>query len=89
MTNMKPADELLSIRQKIKSLQSREAELKAALVAGTADAAGDFAVAYVVTRATSRFDRKSAEAELGSLARFDVKSESTVLMVDALEAVTA
>ena len=83
-TNMKPADELLSIRQKIKALQAREAEIKAAMIDGTADLFGDFAIANLSTRATTRFDRKASEAELGSLARFEVKGEAVTLTVEEL-----
>lgn len=84
MTNMKPADELLSIRQKIKALKAREDELKEAMQADPAMLAGDFAIAFFVKKSTSRFDRKAAEAEVGSLARFDVKSEAVALMVNEL-----
>lgn len=83
-TNLKPADELLSVRQKIKELQAREAELKDAMTADPALLSGDFAVAHFVKRGSSRFDRKAAEAELGSLARFDVKGETVALMVSEL-----
>ncbi len=81
---MKPADELLSIRQRIKELQSREAEIKGAMLSGEASTVGDFAIAHFAKRVTSRFDRKSAEAELGLLTRFDVKGETVTLMVDEL-----
>ncbi len=84
MTNMKPADELLSVRSKIKALQEREAELKEGMTSGAMSMAGDFAVASLVKRASSRFDRKAAEAELGSLARFDVKGETVALLVAEL-----
>jgi hypothetical protein len=84
MTNLKPADELLSVRQKIKDLQAREAELKDAMMKDPALLAGDFAVASLVKRGSTRFDRKAAEAELGSLARFDVKGETIALMVNEL-----
>ena len=84
MTNLKPADELLSIRQKIKTLKAREEEIKDAMLAGNADLSGDFALAFFVKKQASRFDRKAAEAEVGSLARFDVKSETVALMVNEL-----
>lgn len=84
-TNMKPADELLSIRQKIKALQAREAEIKELMVSGDADLFGDFAIAKISTRKTTRFDRKAAEAELGTLERFDVKGEAVTLTVEELE----
>jgi len=84
MTNMKPADELFSIRAKIKALQEREAEIKDGMTKGTMSLCGDFAAASIVKRASSRFDRKAAEAELGSLSRFDVKGETVALMVAEL-----
>lgn len=86
-TNLKPADELLTIRQRIKALQAREDEIKAGMKSGEMDMGGDFAVAHFVKRTTSRFDRKAAGAELGSLSRFDVKSETTALLVSELEIV--
>ena len=84
MTNLKLADELLSVRQKIKDLQTRETQIKDALSKDGADLSGDFAVAFFVKRGSTRFDRKAAEAELGSLARFDVKGETVALMVNEL-----
>jgi hypothetical protein len=84
MTNLKLADELLTVRQKIKALQAREAEIKEALQVEGADLSGDFAIAFFVKKNASRFDRKAAEEELGSLARFDVKSETVALMVNEL-----
>lgn len=83
-TNLKPADELLTIRRKIKELQDREKELKDGMQSGELSTSGDFAVARFVKRTTSRFDRKAAEKELGSLARFDEKGETVALMVDEL-----
>lgn len=83
-TNMKPADELLTIRRKIKDLQSREKEIADAIKSGTMSADGDFAIARLSARSTTRFDRKAAEAELGSLDRFEVKGETVALLVDEL-----
>ena len=88
-TNLKPADELLSVRKKIKDLQEREKELKDGMTSGELQMNGDFAIARFVKRASSRFDRKAAETELGSLARFDVKGETVALMVDELVGVDA
>lgn len=84
MTNMKLADELFTIRQEIKRLQAREAEIKEALSETDADLSGHFAVAHFVKRTSSRFDRKAAEKELGPLDRFDVKGETVALMVSEL-----
>jgi len=83
-TNLKPADELLTVRMKIKELQEREKELKDGMQKGELSMSGDYAIARFVKRASSRFDRKAAEAELGSLSRFDVKGETVALMVDEL-----
>lgn len=86
-TNLKPADELLTIRQRIKALQAREAEIKEAMISGGAELAGDFAIAELKERAASRFDRKAAEAELGDLSRFENKTTQTVLIITELEGV--
>lgn len=83
-TNMKPADELYQVRQQIKALTEREAALKAAILDGRAEAHGNFAMAWIVNRTTTRFDRKAAEAELGSLDRFDVKGEGRAVLVRPL-----
>lgn len=80
-TNLKPADELLSIRQRIKELQSREAEIKDGMKSGALDMSGDFAIAYFVKKNTTRFDKKAAEKELGDLSRFNVSGEAAALMV--------
>lgn len=83
-TNMKPADELLSIRQKMKELQAREKEIKDGMKAGELEMNGDFSFAHFVTRKQRRFDRKAAEAEVGDLSRFEVESEGTALMVNEI-----
>ena len=88
MINLKPADELLTLRAKIKDLQAREEEIKTAMMVMGSDMSGDFAIAFFTKRGSSRFDRKAAEVELGSLARFDVKGETTALMVKELAQVT-
>lgn len=84
-TNLKPADELLSVRQKIKELQGREAELKAGFKSGELDASGDFAMVLVTKRTAKRFDRKAAETELGDLSRFEAETESTVIRCEELQ----
>ena len=45
---------------------------------------GDFTIPSLVNRKSKRFDRKAAESELGSLARFDVEGETVALMVNEL-----
>lgn len=84
-TNLKPADELLSVRQKIKELETREKELKEGFQSGALDPRGDFAFVAVSTRKQSRFDRKAAEAELGDLSRFCAASEATYVTVNELQ----
>jgi hypothetical protein len=84
-TNLKPADELLSVRQKIKELQDREKDLRNGIVSGDFDTHGDFAAVLITKRKAKRFDRKAAEAELGSLSRFDVETESTVVRIEELQ----
>ena len=83
-TNMKPADELLTVRNRIKELQAREKEISTGIKSGELDEAGDFAIARLVKRKTNRFDKKAAEAELGDLSRFNVQGETVALMVDEL-----
>jgi hypothetical protein len=84
MSNKKPADELLFIRERIKQLQAREAELKDGIRSGALDNFGDYAIAAISKRKTKRFDRKAAEAELGDLSRFDVEGETIVIRVEEL-----
>lgn len=83
-TNMHPADELLFIRQRIKEFQVREDELKSGFKSGDLETAGQFSVVTVTKRKSKRFDRKAAEAELGSLSRFEVETESTVIRAEEL-----
>lgn len=85
MSNMKPADELLWVRERIKALKAREDELRVGMVDGSLDRSGDFAVVFITKRPSKRFDRKAAEAELGSLSRFETTTESTVVRVEQLE----
>lgn len=83
-TNMKPADELLTLRSRIKELQAREKELTEGIKAGEIDPQGDFAVAFITKRATRRFDRKAAEAEVGDPSKFDVVGETKALRIEEL-----
>jgi hypothetical protein len=84
-TNLKPVDELLSVRQRIKELQAREKELAEGIKSGELDSKGDFAIATISERNTTRFDKKAAEAELGDLSRFNVIGSSTVLRIEEME----
>lgn len=83
-TNMLPADELFVVRKKIKDLQDREAELKNGIRSGEMPAQGAFCIAFIKERASKRFDRKAAEAELGDLSRFEKASTATLVMVEEL-----
>lgn len=83
-SNLKPADEILTLRTRIKELQTREKELSEGIKSGDLSESGDFAVCHLVKRKTKRFDRKAAEAELGDLSRFDVEGETVALMVHEL-----
>lgn len=80
-TNLKPADELKTVRDRIKELQAREAELRDAIIANPADAVGNFAIAFVTKSKVSRFDRKAAEDELGDLSRFCKPTETITVRV--------
>jgi hypothetical protein len=84
MSNMKPADELLTVRRRIKELQGREEELKEGFKTGALNRSGDFAIVSVTKRKSKRFDRKAAEAELGSLKKYDVDGEAVVVNVEEL-----
>lgn len=83
-TNLKPADELFSIRSRIKELQAREKELSDGIKAGELEQYGEFTIAFVKDQKTRRFNRKAAEAELGDLSRFDTVGASKVLRLEAL-----
>jgi len=80
-TNLKPADELKSVRDRIKELQTREAELREGIIAGSLDAVGVTAIAFVTKQTRKTFDRKAAEAELGDLSRFERPGETIVVRV--------
>lgn len=79
--NMKPADELYEIRNRIKGLKARETQLANNIKTGQDDEQGDFAFAIVSTRKSNHFDRKAAEEELGDLSRFEVQRETKVISV--------
>lgn len=84
MNNMKPADELLSLRQRIKEMQAREKQIADGIKSGELSMNGEFSLVSVTARKTSRFDRKAAEKELGDLSRFDITGETLVLKVEEL-----
>lgn len=80
-TNLKPADELKSVRDRIKELQAREAILREGIIAGDMDSVGVMAIAFVTKAQRRSFDRKAAEAELGDLSRFDHSVETITVRV--------
>lgn len=80
-TNLKPADELKSVRDRIKELEAREKILRDGIASGDLDSVGVMSIAFVTRQARKTFDRKAAEAELGSLARFDRPVEMVVVRV--------
>lgn len=84
MKNTKPADEMLFVRERIKELQAREAELKDGFKSGELEPDGDYALVLLTKHKSKRFDRKAAEIELGDLSRFDVQGESIVLRIEEL-----
>ena len=83
--NFKPADELAAIRERIKQLKAREAEIKAGMLDGSIEMSGDYSLARIVTRKSRRFDRKAAEAELGDLSRFMVETETQTLLIEEMD----
>lgn len=83
-TNLRPADELFSIRAQIKDLKAREDELRDGILSGDLDTHGDFTIATISKRKSKRFDRKAPEAELGDLSRFDSQTEVTMIRVEEL-----
>lgn len=84
-TNLKPADELLEIREKIKDLRKREDYIKDAMLSGALEMEGDFAIAEFKRQTRRTFDRKEAEKELGTLVRFEKASTFLRLHVTHLE----
>lgn len=81
LSNLKPADELKSIRDRIKELEAREKILRDGIIAGDFDAVGTMAIAFVTKQKRRTFDRKAAEAELGDLSRFDRPTEMVTVRV--------
>lgn len=84
-SNLHPVDELQKIREQVKALKAREAELKAMIVSGEASKEGQFVRAHLITRKSKRFNRQAAEAELGSIDRFLVETEATILKLETIE----
>lgn len=83
-SNLAPADEIQKIREQVKALRKREADLKALLISGEAAKEGHFVRARLLTRKSRRFDRKAAEAELGDLSRFSKETETIVLKLETI-----
>jgi len=85
LPNLAPVDEIQKIREQIKTLKAREAELKSLIVSGEASKEGHFVRARLIARKSKRFDRQAAEAELGDLTRFLVETEATILKLEPIE----
>lgn len=60
-SNLHPVDEIQKIREQVKALKAREAELKAMIVSGEASKEGQFVRAQLITRKSKRFNRQAAE----------------------------
>ena len=80
-TNLKPADELFQLRATIRLLRKREAELKEMMKADVKAMKGEFVFCHWRQNNRKTFNRKQAEAELGSLSRFDYRKEMMQLCV--------
>ena len=81
-SNLKPADELASIRQKIKDLKACEKELRAGMLDGSIGLSGEYTNARFVTRTSKRLNRKLLEEELGDISRFMVETETKYLKLE-------
>lgn len=79
--NLKPADELFAIRERINELSRREAELRQLLIDDTGARYGDNVIAEVTTSMRRRFDRKAAEKALGPLNAYDTETETITIRV--------
>ena len=79
--NMKPADELATVRERIKMLKAREDDLRAYLLAHPEECAGDMYMAEVVHGTRRTFDRAAAEKALGSLDAYTRETETTTLRI--------
>ena len=84
-SNLRPVDEIQKIREQVKALKTREAELKAMILSGETSQEGQFVRAQLITRKSKRFNRQAAEVELGSLDRFLVETEATILKLEIIE----
>jgi hypothetical protein len=85
LSNLHPADEIQKIREQVKELKAREAELKAQIVSGKASKEGQFVRAQLFTQVTRRFDRQAAEAEFGNVDRFFVETKALVLKLEEID----
>lgn len=78
-SNVHPADALADIRAEIKSLQVKEAHIRAKLLIENASLIGDAYEATIEHQKTMRLDQEKLAKALGDLEPF--KSESTLVMV--------
>jgi hypothetical protein len=83
-SNRHPVDELGEVRAKIKVLQAREAELRAAVLDDNCDRVGDEYVAVVRAQSQARVDIPALKKHMGAkLNPFMVEREVTQIWVVA------
>jgi hypothetical protein len=79
--NRHPADELADIREQIRQLRQREAELRGTLLGGRHDLVGDDYIVAVYDRLQRRIDLAAARQHFGEqLKPFEVEKQITLLM---------
>jgi predicted phage-related endonuclease len=86
-TNRKPPDELADVREQMKELKVREAELRDMLIDGACDLVGDDYAATVSKVISERVDTVRLRKELGTerLRPYLVPSESVVVKVERVK----
>jgi hypothetical protein len=83
VSNRHPADELAEVREKIRALQAREAELRDMLMHGNCGLVGDDHVAVIKTMPRTRIDLPALRKHLGAkLKPFMVAREMTQIWID-------
>jgi len=78
-SNRHPADALADVREQIKALETREAELRAILLDGSCGLAGDEYIACVKLVPSTRLNPDALRRHFGAaaLAPFTIKTEVT------------
>jgi hypothetical protein len=80
MRNVHPVDELADVRAAIKSLETREAELRQKLLSGEASLCGDTWRAVIRSQSSERIDAKAARRALGDALRPFMRRHSTAIV---------